>query len=103
MSLRIGLLALLFLAGCGGGGAQSGPGPWQKAGASEQTTALDSTDCRSMARAEALRQYPYRGSPSLGAGGAVVGQQADDTGRAIVEQAQFNDCMKAKGYQQPGR
>ena len=79
--------------------ASSDEGPWQKAGASEQTLSQDTAECREAAQEEALRRYPYRAaSPSLGATGAILSQQRDDNSRAIAEASLFNNCMQSRGY-----
>ena len=73
--------------------------PWRKDGTSDQTMQRDNTECRELARSEALRRYPYRaGSPSLGAAGGVMSQQRDDSDRAIAEASHFNACMQGRGY-----
>jgi hypothetical protein len=93
----LALLAAIGLAASGCSGAA--PGPWQKPEADAETVKRDTFACRSAARDEALRQYPYSVDiPAAGAAGAVASYQQDDTNRTIVEVAQFNDCMLARGY-----
>ena len=92
------LLPLLVAVGC----AQQPPGPWQKPGSDEQTSARDTVSCRAAAQAAALRAYPSSGGPAgLGATGAIAAQQRDTAGRAAVEAARFDDCMLEKGYRRP--
>ncbi len=95
--------ALRLLAGlgllAGIGCSAPAPGPWQKPGADPQTVDRDTRNCRTAAQAEALRRHPYSAGPSgLGAAGIVAAQQSDDTDRATVEAARFNDCMAQRGY-----
>jgi hypothetical protein len=72
---------------------------WTKSGADDATIAKDTSDCRVVARGEALRRYPYGFTgPSFGASGVAGAQQRDDTNRSIVEAASFNSCMQDKGY-----
>ena len=94
------ILAAALLGGCSPPhNAQSG-GQWHKAGADQTTIARDSAECRDAAQDEALHRYPYRASsPTLGATGAVLGQQRDDNARAVAEASMFNSCMQARGYQ----
>jgi len=98
----ITLLAMLALIGhstLGCSAPESTPATWQKPGADEQTVARDTTNCRTLAQAEALRQYPYGvGSTSIGAAGVVASQQQTDSNRIIVETGRFNDCMAGRGY-----
>ena len=97
-AILAGLAASSLAIGC----AAQPSGPWQKPGADEQTLARDAASCRSVARTEALRRYPYSGGPAgLGAGGAVAMQQSDAANRSAVEAARFNACMLAKGYSRP--
>ncbi|HEY4169097.1 MAG TPA: hypothetical protein VGM96_20065 [Reyranella sp.] len=95
-------LAMLASVGPGALGCSapaSAPATWQKQGADEQTVARDTTNCRTLAQAEALRQYPYSaGSTSIGAAGVVAAQQQNDSNRIIVETGRFNDCMAERGY-----
>lgn len=96
----IALLAAVgvALSGC----AATPPGPWQKPGVNEQTSARDTANCRTAAQAEALRRYPYAaGSAGFDAAGAVGAQQRDDINRTTVEAARFNQCMREKGYSRP--
>jgi hypothetical protein len=91
------LLAAVGLASSGCSGPA--PGPWQKPGADAETVKRDTFACRSAARDEAIRHYPYGINISgAGAAGAVASYQQDDTNRTIVEVAQFNDCMRERGY-----
>ena len=88
-------LSLLASIGC----SASTPGAWQKPGADPQTVDRDSASCRTAAQAEALQRYPRgAGAAVSGAAGIVAAQQNDDTNRATVEAARFNDCMAEKGY-----
>ena len=90
---------LLAAIGLGLAGCSTPLGPWQKPGADQQTIDRDTFSCRTEAQAEALRRYPYSaGSPGLGAAGIVAAQQRDDSDRATVEAARFNDCMAERGY-----
>jgi hypothetical protein len=90
---RFALVLPVVLATC------AAPEQWKKDGADDATLAKDTTDCRTTAREEALRRYPYGfSSPSFGATGMVAAQQRDDTNRSIVETAAFNACMQGKGY-----
>ena len=95
-------LAMLASIGPGALGCSapaSTPAAWQKPGANEQTVTRDTTNCRTLAQAEALRQYPYgAGSTSIGAAGVVASQQQNDSNRIVVETARFNDCMAGQGY-----
>ncbi|MDI1285294.1 MAG: hypothetical protein PSV46_12955 [Reyranella sp.] len=97
--ITLALLLTALLSACPGC-APSGPGPWQKPGATEQMSVRDQAECREAAQEEALRRYPYRaGSPTLGATGALMTQQHDDNSRAIAEASLFNNCMRGRGYQ----
>ena len=88
-------LSLLASIGC----SASTPAAWQKPGADPKTVDRDTFACRTAAQAEAVQRYPYGTSPpGLGAAGIVAAQQNDDTNRATVEAARFNDCMAEKGY-----
>jgi hypothetical protein len=93
------MLASIGAGGLGCSAPASTPATWQKLGTDEQTVARDTTNCRTLAQAEALRQYPYgAGSTSIGAAGVVASQQQNDSNRLIVETARFNDCMAGRGY-----
>jgi hypothetical protein len=103
----IGLLAAsgLGASGCSGAAPTPAQAPapasasWQKPGADGQTISRDTFACRTEAQATALRRYPYSAdSPTLGAGGMIASQQHDDTNRATVEAARFNECMLERGY-----
>ena len=97
------LVALLATVGIAVAGcAATPPGPWQKPGADEQTSARDTANCRTEAQAEALQRYPYSASSAgFDATGAVGGQQRDAVNRSTVEAARFNACMREKGYSRP--
>ena len=87
------LVSPLLLATC------ATPERWQKADASDATIAKDTSDCRTAARQEALRRYPYGfSSPTFAAAGTVMSQQRDETQRSTVEVAMFNSCMQNSGY-----
>jgi outer membrane biogenesis lipoprotein LolB len=97
--ITLALLLTALLSACTGC-ASSGPGPWQKPGANEQTVVQDDAECHEAAQEEALRRYPYRaGSPTLGASGTLMTQQHDDNNRAIAEASFFNNCLRGRGYQ----
>jgi hypothetical protein len=93
------MLASIGAGGLGCSAPTSTPPTWQKPGANEQTVTRDTTNCRTLAQAEALSQYPYSaGSTSIGAAGVVASQQQNDSNRIIVETGRFNDCMAGRGY-----
>ena len=87
LAARTSAMAVAVIAACGPSQAQT----WQKSGTNDQTMARDSTECRELARDEALRRYPYRG-------GSMLGQQRDDNSRAVAEAGLFGNCMQARGY-----
>ena len=87
------LVSPLLLATC------AMPERWQKADASDATIAKEPSDCRTAARQEALRRYPYGFSaPTFAAAGTVMSQQRDETQRSTAEVALFNSCMQNSGY-----
>lgn len=97
--IRTLLAAFLWLglAACAGSG--SGPGAWQKAGATDATVTSDNTQCRANAQQQASRLYPYSsGIPSMGGAGMVAAQQQANTDRNSAELEFFNDCMEGRGY-----
>ena len=88
---------LLVLAACAG--SAGGPGPWQKAGATDASIAADTTQCRTMSQQQAARLYPLGSSnPTMGGAGMVAAQQQANTDRTSAEIQFFNDCMEARGY-----
>jgi hypothetical protein len=73
---------------------------WEKAGVTESAKAADTSDCRSEARSQAARLYPYYanppGSDTPTAGGA---QHHDERGQVAAENRDFVRCMRNKGYE----
>ena len=88
---------VLFLAACGG--SAGGPGPWQKAGATDASIAADTAQCRTTGQQQAARLYPLGSSnPTMGGAGMVAAQQQANTDRTSAEIQFFNDCMEGRGY-----
>jgi hypothetical protein len=72
---------------------------WQKAGATPATVSTDTEQCRSVARQQAARLYPYSSNvPAVGGAGMIAAQQAANTDRDSAQLQAFNDCMDSRGY-----
>ena len=72
---------------------------WQKAGATEATTAADTTQCRAGAQGQAARLYPHGSNiPTMGGAGMIAAHQQANTDRLGAEDAIFNECMEGRGY-----
>jgi hypothetical protein len=92
------LLALLILTGCGT------PMRWEKPGIVGEAQAADQADCRSAARYEAMRMFPYGlGMTSYGPYSSATSRalwlQRTDSERFFAENRLAAFCMRNKGYE----
>lgn len=90
------VLALaLAAAACAGAGGER----WTRAGADDAAVERDLSECQTIGREQAFRQYPYSaGSAPYGPSGMILSQQQDSTNRASVQASVANECMARKGY-----
>lgn len=93
-------LLMLAVSACGM------PMRWDKAGATEQMVAADTTACRRAAQTEANRYYPFYPWGWGGWGGwghhrsGLMWQMRADDERFLAENRLTAFCMRTKGYEQ---
>jgi hypothetical protein len=76
---------------------------WVKPGATDELVAADMTSCRSAARQEANRYWPYGYYPFSGYGWghrSVFWMTRADDDRLFTENRLTAFCMRTKGYEQ---
>jgi hypothetical protein len=87
----LSLLLTLSVAACGP------PLRWMKPGVDDQATTNDLTDCRRLARNEAMRDFPFYYPWAFPLGRAYYWSSAE-LDRSYAESRLTSFCMRTKGY-----